>query len=590
MITSKDFDRIIYKEPYRFKKSDKIGKIIGIDSEAYPDGKPFMICTSLNDVFFPYHMPGILFTSEYTGANFVVYNLKYDSGAFLTDLPREKMYELWHEGKVKHNEYVFKYIPHKLLRISKDKETVNFWDISQFYKMSLDKAARKYLGKSKKDISTKRFTHKYVQRFWNAIIKYCIQDAVLTQRLGQYLVDNLEKFGITVSSLYSCASVSYSYFSANTDIITTYDLYKKYKPLIAMACDAYQGGKFEVTGRGYYPQAYEYDIVSAYPYEIRNLVDITNCRVERTKKYQPDALYGFLDCKVDNSNALHLPCGVMPKNLRVYPGGRYEVVMTKNEYEYITQTLDIPVTIKDAWWIYVDRIQYPYRDIIDTLFKIKADYKGKDQMLYYVTKVIMNGYYGKMIQCIEQPGGEIHIGQGFNPVYGAVITANTRIAVTRMQNMFKEKCLAVHTDSVITTIPISDNLITAKLGGFEYVTSGDAIIIACGMYQIGGDIPDKELVFRIKGFKSDKKSMLNWKTILASNKYRCKTKLPYKQLRVESWLEAMAKNHEKTTINVFETVSKNIDLNGDQKRTWFSTFKAKDFLNKSEYSEPKVLL
>lgn len=585
MISSRDFDRCIYKKPKLFDDREPVSKLIGIDSEAYGvdaeghrRGEPFMFCTSLSDVFRPDDIPDMFFTPRYRYANFMVYNLKYDSGAFLYHLPVMHLRELRMEGTTSFMSRKYDYIPHKLLRIKEGKETVCFWDISQFYKMSLDNAAQRYLNRSKLDIRTKTFTPKYVRRFWKYISKYCILDAQLTADLGKYLVNKLIEFGITPTTLYSCASVSFTYFCSTANIITSWKLWHEDRTALALASDAYEGGKFEVTTRGAFSQAYEYDLTSAYPYEIANLVDISHARVEHSKSYQKDAVYGFIRCRIDNSRGAHLPCGIMRNGVRVYPAGEYYLTITKEEYEYLL-SLDIPVEIYSGVWFHVRRKRYPYRKTIMGLFDIKSQYKGKDAMLYYVSKVVMNGFYGKAVQCIEQPNGKVAIGAGWNPVYGSVITANTRIKVTRMQNMLKDDCLAVHTDSVISTRKLDKRYIRGGLGQFEDVegASGKGVIIACGMYQIGR-------ANAFKGFRPKRGE--TWFDIL--QKHKRKKSIPYKQLHVESWLEAMAKGHEPSAINVFERSSKMVDLNCDNKRIWNREVTGADLLESMESSFPKV--
>lgn len=587
MITSRDFDRVVYTKPRLIDKRDTLSNIKGIDSEAYTSGVPFMYCTSLGDVFKPKDFPHCLFSDTYVQSNFMVYNLKYDSGAFLYFLPQENLKTLWETGKclfVQPNQTIYRiqYIPHKLLRIYQGKSFVSFWDISQFFKMSLDKASQKYLNRSKIDIRTKRFTKAYVKRFWKSIAKYCIMDAKLTHDLGQYLVDKLSQFGITAPTLYSCASISFRYFCDNSKVVTVWQFWKDDQRLLKLACDAYQGGKFEVTTRGRF-KGIEYDITSAYPYEIANLVDISNAKILYTTEYQEKAVYGFLDITIENDNFKHLPCGIMRRNQRIYPAGRYRLCVTKNEYDYLNE-LNIKTTVHDAVWLFVKRRRYPYRKTIKELFKIKDHYKGKDVMLYNVSKVVMNSFYGKTCQCIEDHTGKVRIGSGWNPIYAAVITANTRIAVTRIQNLMGKKCLAVHTDSVIVTEPLPRSIPLKGLGKFDYVMEGHGYLIACGMYQIGD-----ESAFR--GFIPEKQkdnTYDTWERILS--RYPKRKKIPYPYLHVESWVEAMAKNHSKDHINVFKNERKIIDLNCDTKRRWLSKVTASDLLSGPDESLPEIII
>jgi hypothetical protein len=98
------------------------------------------------------------------------------------------------------------------------------------------------------------------------------------------------------------------------------------------------------------------------------------------------------------------------------------------------------------------------------------------------------------------------------------------------------------------------------------------------MYQIGPD--PRGCAF--KGFNPAADE--TWRSIL--EKYHGYKRIPYWYNHVESWVEAMAKNHSIEDINVFANVKKIIDLNCDIKRTWLKDFRAVDFLTHKEQSLP----
>jgi len=589
MITSKDFPRVDYQPPRLDDDRPKISNILGIDSEAYTTGVPFMLCTSRGEYFDPKDSPFCFFTDAFwdgliaSHVNFVVWNLKYDSGAILYHLPQTFLHFFWETGKATYEYddtvYKFQYVPHKLLRISCRKRIVNFWEISQFYRSSLDNAAEIYLNENKLGMTTKNFSLRYVEIHWKLLLRYCIRDADLTARLGIYLVDKLEEFGITASSLYSSASISFKYFCSRTSVVTAWRFWEDDRKALALASDAYEGGKFEVTTRGKFT-GIEYDISSAYPYEIANLVDISSATTVHTTEYQPKAVYGFLDCTITHNTPAHIPCGPMVEGVRIYPNGTFRQTITAPEYLYL-RSIGINPIVHDAVWFFVKRKRHPYRKIVMDLFKIKSSMKSKDRMLYNIVKVVLNGFYGKMAQSIEQPDGSVLVGSGWNPVYASYITALTRIKVTKIQNLMKSDCLAVHTDSVIVKRPLPPEIPTDNaLGNFGFVTEGPGILVACGMYQIGDHPP------AFKGFKA--KNGETWTSILS--RYPRRKTIPYKIIHVESWLEAQAKNHPSSCINVFEKSKKRMVLNCDKKRLWPSPIRAVDLLESQQDSLPKIFM
>lgn len=595
MITSADWDKIKYKDPRKAlrRKEKPMSYIFGLDTEAYTTGEPFMVCTSEGHVYDPATLPGPLF-DDYPGANFMLYNIKYDSGALLYHLDRSVIYDLWFFGKAEIDRggivYKYQYIPHKLLRIRHGKTTLSFWDVAQFFQSSLDNAAKRYLDEhsQKKRIATKRFTPGYVARFRKSISAYCIQDALVTKRLGQYFIGKLAQFNIVPSSIYSPASISFKYFREHSRIVTSWRAWNDCPGLLKYACDAYEGGKFEVTARGCF-DAHEYDITSAYPYEIANLCNLDHADFFMSPEYQAQAEYGFIRCRIDNRAGKHIPCGIMVNGVKTYPAGIFHLTITKQEYDYLVE-IGLPVDIVNGWWIVLKTKRRPYRGVINYLFSIKDEYKGRDDMLYRLTKIAMNGFYGKTVQAITTPEGDIEVGAGWNPVYGAIITANTRIKVCRIQNMLNARCLAVHTDSVFTLDPLPPGMLSPGLGNFEKVTSGRALLIACGMYQIG-----RECAFKgfhpVRRYRDEagkwRRREDTWEDILQRNRHR--KIITDRVLRVESWIEAMAKNHEKKKINVFEMVEKKIDLNCDTKRNWTGgKWKAGQFLTEQDFSTHKI--
>jgi hypothetical protein len=547
MIEGKDFDLIQFRKPDFRKKGKLIGFIKGLDTEAYDNGEPFLCCFEDGGEVDLHDFPACFFSNEkLVNQHYGVYNLKYDSGALLYFLPKEILKELWEVGKVVYEnegiKYTIEYIPHKSLLVKRGfSDFIRVWDIAQYYKMSLDKASKRYLNKSKDDIETKTFTKVYVKKHLKKIRKYCIQDAALVSELANYLKDKLAEFGIKTAALYSGASLSLRYYADRGQICTAYRYFKQKPDLVKMAIDSYEGGKFEVTSRGYFEKAYEYDITSAYPAEIMDLLDLSLSKVEYNKKYRSDADYGFMRVIIDNSEGKYLPCGLKRKQLRIYPAGIYTLCCTKQEYDFMTGELNIDVKIIEAYWIFCPLKIRLYKNRSDKIFALKRKYKNIDSMLYSVTKIMLNSFYGKTVQLIQDYKGVYVAGSGFNPIYGAIITANTRIKVSRLQNLYKEKCMAVHTDSVIMQCELDPEYITGEIGGFEYVTEGECILIACGQYSINDKSAYKGFVpERIE--EGEEYLLESWKKILRRNPNGYNIKYPIR--KTESWYEAMAKGEK----------------------------------------------
>lgn len=567
-------DKITYKtHPYiRQTKHKKSISVIGLDTETLYNGQCFLICTSNGDSFTRDECPEFFFSRGYRGKKFVVWNLQFDESSLLQNLSKEALTKLRTTNKTTYMGYTYKSIPHKSLSIVKGKNGIEIFDIAGFFGMSLQKASQKYLGKSKLDLNVDGMTEEFVRTNYDKIVKYCIQDCKLTKELAEMLIKKFEDFGVYPQKLYSTAYVSWQYFKNHCDIPLVKNIYENHPECLQMAIESYNGGKFEVTQKGV-GKYYEYDIVSAYPYEISNLVDIRHAYVVRDKKYRRGAVYGFLRCKIVIPDNVYSPLAVKEKMLNIYPVGYIVKTITKKEYEYLL-TVGCDITILDAYWLEIAYRVHPFRKEINRLIKKKDIYKmNKQELDYHTIKIFMNSLYGKFVQLIKKDEKYI-AGYNWNIIYGSVITANCRIRISEYQQKYPS-VIAVHTDSVISykKLPLPD---TGGLGEMVFEISGKGIILGSGIYQVG-----KKTKFR--GFSTK----LNLLSILENTKET----LSIDHRRPYSWREVNFHNWESEMINLFVNIKKNVNINFDKKRIWIDDYKEyTEVLKRNVYSIPIVYI
>lgn len=544
---------VIYHPPRSKRSKMPISSIepIGLDTEADVTGETFMICTSINDVWTPDQFPGCFFDRKHRDRAYVTWNLKYDMGALLQTLPREALQQLRMTNHTTVGEYRYRVIANKLLSISKGKKHVQIYDVMGFYSSSLDNAARKYLQDAKINIGSKSFTTIDIMYKWDEIAEYCIQDCVLTARLAERFIKQLNSWGLHVRKLYSTAHVSYSWFSAKCGHPSVGWIWRYERTVLDYAMAAYNGGKFEVTqkGPGYY---YEYDIASAYPHSIRNLVDLDNARIVWENKYRKYAVYGFLDCTMYIPPELPSPVAVKRAYLNTYPAGEIHKIITKSEYEYLSSN-GADITINSACWIHVDKKQYLYRDEIDRLYKLKSEIdKDSERLAYQTVKILMNSLYGKFVQLIEGAYGW-RAGSSWNPIFASYITAETRVRISELQ-LIHPSVVAVHTDSIISNEKL-DYPMSSVLGDLSYETEGNGLIAGCGVYQIGTKTA-------LRGVPS--------KTPLIELCQSAGKTLNIQNTRAYTWRQVLANGWSQDDINRFADVLKMLRPNSDKKRLWLS--------------------
>lgn len=550
---SKTIDNVRYVTRWvrKAKPSLKSVKPFGIDTEAYTSGQCFMIATSEGDVFHRHEFPSCLFTRKYRHKAFVAYNLKYDEGALLQNLTKKALRALWKNHKVEHHGYVYRIIPQKCLTISRNKSAVTFYDMLNFYGVSLRLAAEKYLGENKLDIEVQAFSHQYVRYHWDEIAAYCVHDAKLVQRLAAYMIEQLESYGVYPKRLYSIAYISYQYFRSKCVYPIVKKYWDKHREVLQYAMESYSGGKFEVTEKGV-DEYWEYDIVSAYPFEIRNLVDISYARVVVGKEYRKDSVYSFL--KVSGTVPLETnnPCAILRGNLCTYPYGEIQRTITKGEYEYLVSN-GADLEVLSAIHLLVHNRIYPFRKEIDRLTARKAEIKASGSELeYHTIKILLNSLYGKFCQLVWKTD-HWQASACWNPIYASVITGNTRVRMSEYQMLYPS-VVAVHTDSIISTrcLPIPER---GKLGDMQAETQGKGVILGSGIYQIGDKV-----AFRGFPVKMDLFSLLDSPA----------SRIRMHKIRPYTWREVAFHNWGVKRINLFDNPEKYMRVNFDSKRIWLN--------------------
>lgn len=554
----------------RIKKNDKRLQVIGIDTEAYYTGKCYMICTSKGDTFTPLTFPRFFFQRKYRDKVFVAYNLRYDEGALIQWFPYKNLKELRLLQETFYDGYKVKLLSGKMLKITSGKHCITIYDLLNFFEMSLDTAAKKFLGEGKIDIESKTFYPGMSVKKLTEIRKYCIKDAVLCERLADALLDIFEEFGIKPKQLFSTAWVSYCYFRAKTNYVTVEKYYGKEDKMLQFALNSYRGGKFEVTRKG--PDNYwEYDIVSAYPYEMSNLVDIRDARIVYSKTYIKSAQYGFIHVVANIPLEVHSPVAIKKNAVCYYPSGEVEAYITKTELEYLYK-YKVDVKIIEAVWLMIPIKTYPYKTIIEELIQLKKHYKETgDKFRTHTVKLIANSAYGKLIQNIDK-GNYYQVGGNWNPIYAAIITANCRVRVTEMQQKYSN-VVAVHTDSLISTteLPLK---IGKELGDWDFELAGKGVVVGCGVYQIGEKV-------RLRGFSRG----LN---LIEMCKRSDKT-LDLQRTHVMSWKEIMFRNGAKEDINKFIEETRSMRPAFDSKRLWIDDYSSfQEMLVRNVESVPLV--
>ena len=482
---------------------------------------------------------------------------------------KKRLIELYKTSELIYKDYKIKYIPKKLLSITKSGHVHKFYDVNNFYESSLDECVTRYLGKEKNVEHIDRPRLNKDLQYWkdnpSNIKKYCVSDSVLAKELGVLLQKEvIHLFGFPAQQYLSKASLSKEYFRRKCDINDTKNTHK---PALAFAFNSYHGGRFEIIKRGYFKHAELLDINSAYPYHISKLVDYSGSRWYKVSEPDLDSLYGFYFCEVDVPYDTFTPLPfILPVEATVYPYGKFMTTLTKNEIIAYSKYIDIDVKI--GYENHGKSEKYLFKDAIDTLYTVKKE-TPKTHYKYDLIKKIMNSLYGAFYEktIIENIR---YVGKLFNPVYASEVTANTRIQLFEQAIKHANHVIGFATDSILYDTSI-DATTNDKIGGWGVDGSGETIVLRSGIYKIGGKL-------KSRGFGRKSKIKTPYGTFNSIFDYILEQP---SLTEYEVWIErpvnlGEALLHPKITnvkdINIWKRFPYKININRDVKRLWNDEF------------------
>jgi len=545
----------------------------GFDTETYKgyakllameDGD-YVMCNSIEDIL------TFLTQKKLRVHHNFFYNVRFDFQALFKYLPEKLLRELYFTSKVKYGEYKIKYIPKKLFRILHKKHSYLYYDLAQFYEMSLAEASMRYINdkKNKENINRTRLNvdAKYWKKRKTDIIKYCISDASLTQRLGVFLQSELKhKLAFTPQKYISKAAISKEYFRKRCKIPSISGIPL---PALSFAFNAYHGGRFEILQRGFFEDSTLIDINSAYPYHIANLIDITGSKWNRVTEYNKDATYGFYMCKVFIPYMRFAPFTFrLPNNNHIYPIGEHITFLTIEEIRAYKNICSIEVI--EGYETYIDNPTYPFKEAIENLYEWKQK-TPKSDFRYALVKKIMNALGGCFYEKVKK-GIIYRVGAFFNPIYASVVLGNTRIDVFKKAMEYEEDTIGFATDSVL--LRGKHNIKETKtLGGWSIDGEGKAVVLRSGIYQIKEKVKSRGLSRSSNILTPDGK----FKNIFTYIKaFPNQTKYKVILNRPVNLGEALIHTKKKSiaNINVWQDFEYVVDINKDSKREWYDTFES----------------
>lgn len=395
------------------------------------EGNAFLICTfdgkNFKDYFISNEKDVIQFLNDFHAGTRLAfcYNLDYDASALIKYFGQDKLIKLYLGQSIIVGNLKIRYIPRKCLYVTKYKneipqeETLPFqeeeldprqiekynrnrkdsqgtlyvWDILQFYQMSLNKASKQHLGEAKHDVPKKwmkKLRKKFMNpRYRNKIIKYCRQDSRLTWLLSRKFLQMLIDAGITTEEkaerhrYYSAGYIAKKYIKSKVNVPYITD-----PKVIDFMSDAYFGGRIEVMQRGYFEEAHQIDMNSAYPFALSNLKRIYQHDFSQNPSDNAD--YFFADCEFTLPKANILP---VPISFDVwkYPYGKGRATIDNRTFHNIIKAGGTITKVHRSLNVFCEN-SYPFRSTVNRLF----EQRKKSEAHKYIFKMLLTAYTGKL--------------------------------------------------------------------------------------------------------------------------------------------------------------------------------------------------
>lgn len=444
---------------------------------------------------------------------FLCWNLNFEAGAVLhprMGFPRPVLVSLALTTHAAWKDWRIRFIPDKMLQIKRlgDVKSFTLYDLRPFFTSrdsdtsgTLAAVAARFLDIGKIEIEASWYPKMdvFFDKFPSEAWAYLRRDAELVLKLGKKIRSELATAGVVVNWISPAASSAaalkkaYKSYPARSDTDNEYDH------------QSFYGGRFEVSKIGKLDRCYDYDIRSAYPYEMRRLVTLRDAHKRRIK--EGGDIYAYSDPNVYGVYRVYMripPADIFGPLARrtasggvEYPVGNFSTwcgadglrLLRRRGFEhtvlegveYMTKYIDI----------------YPFSEVLDRMYELR-----NVPNLKHVSKLVSNSAYGKLAQQTER-WEEVsaayatrtalsrslrktaQYGEFTHFLYAAAITERVRIRVYEVAMCRPEDVVSISTDGFLIEGEALDEISPSDEWGAWTVDKYDnGVTLGIGRYAL----------------------------------------------------------------------------------------------------------
>lgn len=427
---------------------------------------------------------------DFPDAIHVGFAFTYDFEMMMKDVPLGYMRDIKKKGYTSWKGYRIEFRKGKWLSVSRkndNEKTVvcKIWDVWSFFSTSFVVALKEYLGDS--DTVTFIAENKLNRGLF-------VWDDLTSGLIDRYMTAELDTMVLLMNTLRDrlyAAGLRITNWHGPGAIATFAMTQRGVKKAMAIIPEqvgeasrfAYAGGRFELFRMGYHHDTvHSYDIRSAYPSAIRHLPNLTSgtwSHVDRPTKVEEFGVYrlkfthgNLMTTRPmpffyrDRQSAVHFP--------NVVEGWYWSP--EANMAQYLSNDAEII-----EGWVYKDTGERPFAWIEET-YDLRAQWKREGNPSQIALKLLMNSMYGKFAQRVGFKGKDSPTWHQLE--WAGFITSHCRAKLFQgmIEAHSKNALIAVETDGIFSTQPLSSLHVGPKLGDWEHETYDSLIYLQSGFY------------------------------------------------------------------------------------------------------------
>lgn len=427
----------------------------------------------------------------------VAFGLNYDVNMMLRDFGRQRLKELWSNGRTYWFDYEVEWIPGKWFRVKRGKRSVKVYEVFGFFQARFVQALSDWdieVQDADELENMKASRSDFDPTMMGRIIDYCHTECTLLVQLMEGLRDALEYVELHLRSWNGAGAIAARILSREG---TKSHIREIPAPVQRAALCAYFGGRTELFQQGSFNSVAQYDICSAYPWGATYLRSLTETNWKRdtagSSRVEERGLY-----RVEWKTP-HVTLGPFPYRTRdgriCYPRngmGWYHGCEVRTAQALYGDKIQI----RESYTEQCGRVDSEPFAFIPELYAYRAQLKRDGLAAQKCLKLGINSLYGKLAQGVgfkDRP-------PPFQSYYWAgEITARTRAKMLSIAAQAPEHVIMIATDGIFfdTDVSLDGVTIGTELGDLEHGNITNAFFAQPGVYT---GTKDGKVLKRSRGF------------------------------------------------------------------------------------------